>query len=147
MKTLTLWHLIFICFLFACSDKNHVSSVGIANCEDRVLELKKYFNLKSNIIDTHFKIYDANLNNRSVPGATSRDYKIALKLDPSLILKWTNDVKPVKNPNDLAWANDPVITSLEGFSVSEMPQYLGNEYKQLIVYPKSGIIFLRFYQM
>lgn len=54
----------------------------------RLRELGQYINLKSEVLDTRYRLYDVNRGGRGVPGATHRDYRVWLRVGQSNLRHW-----------------------------------------------------------
>jgi len=82
---------LLLVILLSCGDSSSkIESKSYSSPEKRIQILKNHFNLKSEIIDAEYDIYDVNMNPRSIPGATDRDYKIIVKINPSDFSKWND---------------------------------------------------------
>lgn len=81
---------ILVAGMLCCSNSSQVKhSRGLA-LPVRIQVLEKAIKLKSAILSTEFVLYDAN-GSGSVPGASSKDYKVFIRLRPEDIHLWTAD--------------------------------------------------------
>ncbi|MEJ2664905.1 MAG: hypothetical protein P8107_12845 [Spirochaetia bacterium] len=133
--------------LFSCSNgDNFITSKNIGNTSERIQTLRKYYKLKTEILDTEFEIFDVNLNaDRSIPGPTDRDYKIVILVKSENIDTWTNGLTITSFPVNYDWAKD-LLNGNNKFNFSGSPLLYKELYKELIVFKKEGIIFIRIKQ-
>ncbi len=140
--------IIFLMMVFSCSNKNHIKSSDIKTTEEKISVLQKLFNLKTEIIDTEFDIFDVILNNRSIPGASSRDYKIIIKVKSENIEKWYEPNNITSFPINYEWAE-----KLLEDSKNEKLKIFGTNYqyktknKEMIIFKESGLILIRLSQL
>jgi hypothetical protein len=140
-----------ICFIFtvACSseNQNHLQSSKIEKASQRVKVLKKYFRLRSKTFDAEFDIFDVNLagSRITVPGPTSRDYKVALLTDQAGIKLWSQDVKLIQTDLSYEWGLE-LIKSNSSFKLNEKPKYYSSTAKKVIIFEDAGIVFVRIEQ-
>ena len=141
--TLTL----LVIFALSCHDEsNFRSSENIDNPADRIETLRNYISLKSELIDAEYNIFDVNLNsNRSIPGPSSRDYKIALLIDKNNIANWLQDLNTSSFQLDYDWIYD-LIKSNDNFYLSSKPIIYTGENTELILFEEESIIFIRIVQ-
>ncbi len=134
-------------FILSCSSpSNHVTSQNINNSQDRINELSKYFNLRTEVLDTEFDIFDVNLNDRnSIPGATSRDYKIALLIEEENLEAWLTDVDITSFPLNYTWTFE-LTKNNKNFETSSEPLMFTSKNKELLLFEAEGIILLRIVQ-
>jgi hypothetical protein len=125
---------------------SRITSEELNDSEARIKELGRYFNIRTDIIDAEFDIYDTNLNSRdSIPGATTRDYKIAVLTEKTNIDAWLTDVNITSFPVNYTWS-EKLINNNKNFKTDSKPLlYKGNS-KELILFKDEGIIFIRIKQ-
>lgn len=141
-----LFFLVFILLsVISCADGNkRIESKYVTSAQDRIAVLNKYFTPKTDIQDAYFDVYNVNFNNRSVPGASSWDYKIILlseNTDPDM---WTESLVQTSFPLDIEWAETLLKeNAAEHITLSgPMLQYSNNQ-RQMTIYRDSGIILIR----
>lgn len=121
----------------------------------KVKTLKKHIAMFSKIIDTEYDIYNINgLNDGfSLPGPSSWDYKIIIKLDKKYLNLWLDGFKLSSNQKyDLSWGYD-LITQKKEWKISSKPKiYFRPEYENqhstyvlIAVFEKEGILFKRMF--
>jgi hypothetical protein len=138
--------LISVIIIAGCHNDNHAASANLATPFARVTELKKYLNLKTEVLDAEFDIFDVNLNaDWEIPGPTGRDYKIALLVKPEDVDVWLRDVTPTSFPLDYSWAH-PLLKNDERFHIDSPPLMFTGEDKELILFRRQGIILIRIRQ-
>jgi len=139
--------LLFCNVVLSCkSNENYFSSKNIDEPSKRIERLKEYYNLKSEIIDTEFEIFDVNYNaNRSIPGPTNRDYKIVVLVKPEYIDDWTNEFTITSFPLNYDWV-DELIKDNNNFNIYTSPMMYTGVNKELILFEKEGIILIRIKQ-
>lgn len=138
----------FITLISCFSDnKTHVNSMEIKTTESRVKEVQKYFNLRGNTLDVEFDIFDVNLYSSrvSVPGPTSRDYKVAILTDPEGLKLWTQDVELASASIDIQWAMD-LVKENPNFKIDEEPISYFSKNKEVIIFSNSNAVFVRIQQ-
>ncbi len=124
--------------------QNHIYSHDFHTSLDRINALKKCFVLRTEIFDTAFDIYDVNMNNRTIPGPTDRDYRIVLKMDSSYIREWIKDVQITSFPINYDWAKE--LLKENNFSIGSVSGIFTGPDKQVIVFQNDGIILFRIRQ-
>lgn len=131
--------------LSSCSGgPKRVDSKGIKSAGERVEELGKYFRLRTEVIDTEFDIFDANLNSGpfELPAPSSRLYRIALLVEQEQIDSWLTDVILDSYPHNYEW-NSELIKDNANFSLLKGPRltFIGQN-RLLVLYENEGIIFI-----
>lgn len=145
--------ILFPCLLlsiFACTGgKRHVTSKELDSPEARVEELKKYFRLRTELLDAEFDIFDVNLNPGlfELPGATSRLYKVALLVKKDDLKSWLDENCAITSfPIDEEWTEE-LVKDNNNFRLEEGPRFVyRSEHKDMIVYESEGVIFIRIRQ-
>lgn len=134
-----------------CSS-NHTSKLDSDNYSTataRVKALKNEIIAPSDFTDAAFELYNVNgfSNSRfSVPGASSWDYRFAVKIAQADIVKWTQEMTRMTELNiDLEWTRQ--ITRLENtkWHTQSQPEYFQKPEEDvfLIVYRNESIVFKR----
>ncbi|MBI9100039.1 MAG: hypothetical protein JEY91_16275 [Spirochaetaceae bacterium] len=147
MKNIFIALILLLSFFMSCKNNNLIKSSDYSHKEKKIQTLKEYFNLKSEILDTEYEIYDVNMNNRSIPGPTDRDYKVILKIAPDDIMKWHEPGEISSFPLDYSWATE-VLTETGNQNIKligSIFQYK-NKYKEMIIFFDAGIILIRINQ-
>lgn len=146
--------LLLLLSLFSCTeskketvpDYRTVKSENLKTSEDRIIKLKEYFHLRGNTLDAEFDIFDVNIGaNRSIPGASSRDYKVALLLEVSETNLWKEDVTESTTPLNYSWAEN-LIKNNQNFDTTGTPKFYTSPNKEVIIFDKSGTILIRIVQ-
>lgn len=127
------------------NNSNRILSKNIDDTDKKIETLKKYFKVRSPILDTEYDIYDVNINNRSIPGPTDRDYKIILKVDTYYLDAWTENEVVTSFPFKFDWAND-LIANKDAFDLTGPAMMYSGQNKTMMVYNKTGIILIRIVQ-
>ncbi len=87
------WIAIFVVFV-SCSSNNKTTdtySKTLGNTQDKILFLKKYFQLRTEVEDAEFHIVYQDNSTGILAGPSDWSYKIALKVHPDSIDKWQLD--------------------------------------------------------
>lgn len=92
--------------LSACGGGQPVRSQDLPP-ERRLEELRKAIIIKSEIITADFVLLDANRSGL-IPGASGKDFRIFLKIDPTNMERWTSgkDDWITSFPKDRSWVRD-----------------------------------------
>ncbi|HMW04706.1 MAG TPA: hypothetical protein PK079_09940 [Leptospiraceae bacterium] len=142
--------ILFLFAIFNCSiPKNHIQSFALENRKDRLETLQKYLIFKSEVLDAEYDIYDVNLNAEyTIPGATSRDYRIVLFLKKEDISKWLTDVTLTSFPESDLWREDLIQKSNRLKSLQLEKDYMTykNSNKTIFYNQKHSILFIRINQ-
>lgn len=149
--TAMLKNLILYCFVLTivigCTSSTLVESRNYSSSAKRINVLKRYFKTRSDILDTVFKIYDVNMNTRSIPGPTDRDYQIILKIDPKEIDTWHEPQSVTSFPFEYDWAFALLKeTGHNDFDLSGSKIFYSSENKKMIIFQDTGVIFIRIEQ-
>jgi len=136
---------IFIHFFSCKTEGNHVNSENLTTPKARTEAVSKYFNVRTEIKDVEFDIYDVNLNNRSIPGPSDRDYKMAFLLPEGKIDPWLSDVVVTSFPKDYSWGLE-LIKGNDNFTLGSEPEMYTGDNKTVILFRKENILFMRIQQ-
>ena len=146
-------YLLFIFIFFNSCSKNlnstHLNSENYNDKKDRIEILKKEINQNSEILDAEFELFNVNGfsdTDKIIPGASSWDYKIAIKIYPSDIFKWTNEFKKSDTfQNNINWTKKIVEKRKENWLTYSNPEfyYRNNSKVEMIVFKEEGIIYKR----
>lgn len=142
---------IIILLFTACTTSNSTStyldSNDFENKADRIEKLEMEIICFSDILDAEFDLFNVNgfHNQRNLgTGASSWDYKFAIKVDTINIPKWTLGMTEVELTNeDENWTKEITKQRKQNWETHSKPQYyirIGEEVT-MIVYKKEGIIF------
>ena len=127
------------------SDTCKIESKNYSSPEKRIQVLKNHFNLKSEVIDAEYDIYDVNMNPRSIPGPTDRDYKIIVKINPPDFSKWNDpECHPLLKPE--YGRALPLLKNNNGFDLSGKGEGYSNQNKEIIFFRQNGLILIRIFQ-
>lgn len=151
MKRIYAFALISLLF-FSCGEtRNGINSKG-QQTDKKVQVLKLFIKIKSPIKDAEFQLYDVNHNGNSIPGASDKNYKIILFVEPKDVSLWMNDKKNLitSYPHSLKWLKEIVDEKnylvLTGYGYSTY--YLKENGAEMIywVNEEKGIIIIRYVQ-
>lgn len=146
LKTIILI-LSLISFTGYASSSSTIKSSDYSSKAKRIRTLKKYFNLRSEIIDAHYEIYDVNAKTCMVPGATDRDYRIIVKIHKKDILKWTEKEIMTSYPFDFSWAEELLKEyNVTDFNLSGKKIMFGSSQNKMLVCTDTGIVAIRIVQ-
>jgi hypothetical protein len=152
MKKINLILGILIFVLSSCSDSSNSSSLDSDNYdtkEERVEVLKKEIKSFSDFENAEFKLFNVNgfSNSRTtVPGASSWDYKFAIKVNTLDVNKWINGMIEVEtDEHNAPWIKEIIQQRQnEWITNSEPKLYTRNaDNVMVIVHHPEGIIFKR----
>ena len=119
------------------------------NKEEKIRILTNQIKPFSQILDTEFELFNVNgfANQRlTVPGASSWDYKLAIKLSEEDISKWIVDMEDTTIENyDYGCTIDIVKNRKQSWQVKSTPKFYtrGNSNIITLVYKDEGVIFKR----
>lgn len=122
-----------------------MNSENLTTPKARTEAVSKYFNVRTEIKDVEFDIYDVNLNNRSIPGPSDRDYKMAFLLPEGKIDPWLSDVVVTSFPKDYSWGLE-LIKGNDNFTLGSEPEMYTGDNKTVILFRKENILFMRIQQ-
>ena len=145
MKSNLLFVLLLCVSIFACGGESTVRSSDYKDNAARIERLGDLFVLRSDVIDAAYEIYDVNLNTRSIPGPTDRDYRIILKVDPRLLEKWHDPDLINSFPVDYSWA-DSILSTADGFDLKGKSVQYSGENKQMVIFEETGVVLVRIVQ-
>lgn len=128
-------------------NKTNVNSLGIHTSEQRIQEIKKYFKLRGNTIDVEFDIFDLNLytSRVSIPGPTSRDYRVAILTDSEGVKLWIKDVQLAQDSFDFQWAKE-LVKDNPNFKIDTEASIYFSQNKEVIVFNESNVVLVRIIQ-
>ncbi len=137
-----------IIILFSCNREyvNPVKSSFYKTKEERINSLKNFFHPRSEIKDAEFEIYDVNMNNCSIPGPTDRDYRIAVIMDTVYLDKWKDEnMHRAVKPFNYEWGIE-LIKNNPAYNISTLPEAYKTDGREMYIFKKEGIIFIRIIQ-
>lgn len=146
--------LISICMVFiACKGNRSTSTIlnsyDFENTNDRIEQLSNEITVYSKIQDAEFELFNVNgfSNQRlSVPGASSWDYKIAVRINKSDIAKWTLGMADTTLSNyDDSWIKEITNYRKKNWQTKSLPKFYFRKGVdvRMLVYEPEGIIFKR----
>lgn len=134
----------------ACSKTNtKLDSDDYATVADRISVLKKEIKAPTEFSDAEFELFNVNgfQNQRTLaPGASSWDYKFAVRIKKADIPAWTSGMKQTDLPNyDHSWTSEIVKRRKQNWNTKSDPEYFVREHANvtMLVYRNEGIIFKR----
>ncbi|MCE2994790.1 MAG: hypothetical protein ACK5PC_14105 [Cyclobacteriaceae bacterium] len=135
----------------SCSETTRLDSDEFSTAEERVEILKQEVKCFSDIKDTEFELFNVNgFHNSSgplVPGASSWDYKFAIRVDTVDITKWREGmIKFDPQDYDDTWTKEITKDRRENWLTSSPPTYYvrqGEKYVTMVEFYLDGIIFKR----
>jgi hypothetical protein len=145
--------LLIISLSTSCNKKkqtgNRLDSSNIRTKAERIEILKNEIKSFSEINDAEFDLFNVNGFHDAdvmVPGASSWDYKFAIKVDTADISKWRVGMKKIQPAEfDDRWMRELVEKRSEDWQTTSDPVYYErpNDDVIMIEYYKDGIIFKR----
>lgn len=148
-----LFHLIIIIGLFGGCKSNDSNSTTLDSDDytskaDRIKVIKKEIKFFSDFHDAEFELFNVNgfQNQTWVPGASSWDYKFAIRIDTLNISKWTSGMQEIGlNEYDDHWTKEITKQRKQNWQTNSEPHYFirNGENITMLVYKKEGIIFKR----
>lgn len=138
-------YFLLLLVLLSCKTDPTIKSSDYKEKEVRIKILSEYFVLKSDPIDAVYNIYDVNINNRSIPGASDRDYKVILKIDKNDLNKWHEPENITSIPINYKWT-ESLISTVEGFELNGIYRQYTSKNKEMIIFEETGIILIRIVQ-
>lgn len=153
MKNLNFIFLLSILGFSNCSDysnPNELDSDNYKTIEKRVEVLKGEIKSFSDFDNAEFELFNVNgfsNNNRvTVPGASSWDYKFAIKTNPSNVDKWVKGMTKIESNNvNVQWMNKIIQKRKNDWITDTDPEFYTRKENNVImvVYRSEGIIFKR----
>jgi hypothetical protein len=87
-KAVAIAGLVFGVLIASCQrDRTMIDSRDLPAAE-RVTVLAQNITLKSDVLGADFKLFNVNFDRSSIPGASSADYKIVIRVAPADTVKW-----------------------------------------------------------
>lgn len=152
MKRLTLIIVITVGCM-SCTDINSSSlldSDAFKTTEERVAQLKKEIKSNSDFYNAEFELFNVNGFSKrrptSIPGASSWDYKFAIRVTPSNVDKWTEGMQKIDFTDyNLNWTEKIIEARAKDWKTTSTPEFYTNKSANtmLIVYRTEGIIYKR----
>ncbi|CAN5369882.1 hypothetical protein BH11BAC5_BH11BAC5_14540 [soil metagenome] len=149
---------IFLTLLIvSCNGRKSTSTMldsdDFENKNERLEKLSGEIKLYSKITDAEFELFNVNgfSNQReTVPGASSLDYKFAIKIDSSYISKWTTGmIDTVFEKYEYSWASEIIKNRKENWQLHSAPRCFIRKGDNVIVlvYKKEGVIFKKVHHL
>ncbi len=128
MKNLSKFLIILSLSISSCSETTRLDSDDFNTAEERIEILMEEIHSLSDIKDAEFELFNVNgfKNSRilSIPGASSYDYKFAMKIDTADISKWREGMTKFDPEHyDDTWIKEIVKDSKEDWLVTSQPTY------------------------
>lgn len=100
--------ILFVACLFSCTNISLVLYSSDYSQEKCLEIVSEKMDVKSKINWVEFKLFDVNGNNRSVPGASGKDYKIVICVDKNDTKKWIAGKENwiTSFPYSIEWINE-----------------------------------------
>ncbi|GAA4115312.1 hypothetical protein GCM10022393_15440 [Aquimarina addita] len=142
--------LIFITLLVGCKLQPKNVTILDSNTyktkEERITILKTVIKVPTEIYDSEFELFNVNgfSNNRmSIPGASSWNYKYAVKVNPAEVDQWTKGLIKMDITYNGSWQNQIIKHRKEEWEVKSQPEiYIWEEAQiTVLIYRKEGILF------
>ncbi len=137
-------------FIYSCSgtkDPNYLDSRSMSRL-DRVKILSEEIICYSEILDAEFEMFNVNgfSNSRTtLPGASSANYKVALKIKPEDIANWTTGMTGFIPPEtyDDTWTQSITSVRKDQWKTTSDPKFYTRDIENviLIVYEDEGFVF------
>lgn len=149
LLVLILWSFILIACDSKESSRTKLDSDDFIDRAERVNNLEQQIKSSSTIIDSEFELFNVNGfgNQRmTIPGASSWDYKFAIKIDTNDIDKWLDGFECVeKLDGNQIWMEEIIKNRKHNWIRKSKPEYFKrkNENVILILFRKEGVIFKR----
>ena len=150
LKTLVILHLL-CSFLNSCKhkDNTHLNSLHL-NYRERMRLVSQNITLFSPIQDAEFELFNVNGfkgQRIALPGPSSWNYIIAIRIDTSYISKWTSDfVETDADSLDGYFTEEIIQHRVKNWTRHSTPRYFKRKNGDRVfmkVYQKEGIIFKR----
>lgn len=141
--------LIFTLVFTSCislGDKTRLDSDDYSTPQERVEALKEVLNEPTSFSDAEFELFNVNgfSSSRSTPGASSWDYKFAVRIKPNQFDKWVFNRDTITDPNwDLSWMYEIIQQRKSNWKLLGNFSCFGSSEDQLIFFPKSNVLFRR----
>lgn len=139
-------------FLSSCGDgteKGRLTSSSIELKAERIRLLYKHVTCFSEITDAEFDLFNVNGfgNDRaSIPGASSWNYKFAVKIDTGNVAKWIDGMVEISAEDyDGSWVKEITKVRSSSWMVHSTPQCYSRpeDDVKMYVFRTQGIIFKR----
>ena len=129
------------------SNSTLLDSDEYENKEERINRLETEIVSSSAIQDAEFELFNVNgfhNQRQAVPGASSWDYKFAVRIAPANIPNWTNGLKEVELEDmDDSWTGEITKQRSQNWRTFSNPHYFIGQHVTLVVYEDEGIVFKR----
>lgn len=139
----------------SCSQKTKKDSDEYNTPIERVEALKLELNEHSDFTDAEFELFNVNgfhdARGLTVPGASSWDYKFAVKVDTADVLKWVEGMQKVDSmPWPQQWRSDIVKRDPGKWTGTSIPTFYESSENggdvEAILFHREGIVFKRITQ-
>ena len=122
----------------------NIESGPVSSAKDRVAIARKRVKLPTPIQDVEFQMQDVNAgNDRSLPGATDRDYKLIMKVHPQNLGRWTTGFDKIRD-YDYSWMEN--TPRFEKWGIQSQPEIYKRpgEESYILIFRRESIIAKRF---
>lgn len=136
-----------LCSCSETTNSNKLDSNDYSTKEERVEALKKEIKFFSEFENAEFELFNINgfSNNRTtVPGASSWNYKFAIRINPSDIYKWTDGMISIDSVDYKdSWMKTIVEERADDWRVESEPEIFTRKGDDVVmfVYRSEGILF------
>lgn len=147
------FNIILLLFSISCSSdfssSSKLDSDEYGDKMERIEILKNEIKYHSDILDAEYELFNVNgfKNSRqSIPGASSWDYKFAIRIDPNDVSKWTSGFSKSNIAfADEKWTKEIIVNRIKNWETSSEPECFirDNEKVIMFVFKEEGIIFKR----
>jgi len=143
-------YILLVVFIVGCSPTKVIvlNSSNFFERAQRIEILEKEIISKTIFTDAEFVLFNVNGFQDStdvLPGASSWDYKFALKVAPSNIEEWIEDFNEVE-AFDYSWIDEVIELRKENWKTNSEPHYFSKGDVYLVLFYEEGIVFKRVIQ-
>lgn len=136
--------------LFSCTEQTdtdtRLTSKDYPSKEERITILKQETNLPSEIKDAEFSLFNVNgftHSRTTIPGASSWDYQIAVKIDTADIKSWIDNLAQLSIDTTLSWTGVIPEQRKKEWICKSKPAYYIHKNVIMVFYRPEGILFRR----
>ncbi|WP_425222663.1 hypothetical protein [Psychroserpens sp.] len=139
--------------LVSCSNfnnSNYLDSDTFKTKKERVACLKNEIKSKSEFDNAEFELFNVNgfSNSRitTIPGTSSWDYKFVIRVNPSDIDKWTQEMLEIEPKNyNLNWTTEIIEKRAIDWITNSLPEFYTRTEDNvlIIIFRTEGIIYKR----
>lgn len=127
-------------------NRTMLDSADYNSKEERIIRLKTLVKTPTEVYDVEFKLFNVNgfSNNRtSIPGASSWNYKYAVKVPPAEVDQWVQGMIKMDIKYNLSWTDEIIQNRKDNWILLGAPEIYAQEGSQttLLIYREEGILF------